>query len=160
MKPPDPWDTRCTATSSRSASSSTASRQRGPSVLGISTRYCAPSGKRLSESGRSFRSPGGSPIECRKSRVSLTERAYRSGIRLLEEGLPALEERLQLVPRLSVGRDQLHVAPPVVGELALELGDGRLPFLDGALHPLELGRPFRLRLFRPGFFSGRFRSGL
>jgi hypothetical protein len=35
---PLPWDTRCTVTSSRLASSRTASRQRGPSVLGISTR--------------------------------------------------------------------------------------------------------------------------
>ena len=70
-KTPLPCETRWTRTSSRSASSSTASRQRGPSVLGISTRYWAPSGKRFSESGRSFRSPGGSPIERRKSRVSL-----------------------------------------------------------------------------------------
>ena len=45
-KTPLPWETRWMRTSSRAASSSTASRQRGPSVLGISTRYCAPSGKR------------------------------------------------------------------------------------------------------------------
>ena len=56
-KTPLPWETRWTRTSSRSASSSTASRQRGPSVLGISIRYWAPSGKRFAESGSSFRSP-------------------------------------------------------------------------------------------------------
>jgi len=68
-KTPLPWETRWTRTPRRSASSSTALRQRGPSVLGISTRYWAPSGKRFCESGSSFRSPGGRPIERRKSRV-------------------------------------------------------------------------------------------
>src|SRR5581483_1899895 len=67
---PLPCDTRWTVTSSRAASSRTASRHRGPSVLGISTRKRAPSGKRFGDSGRSFRSPRGSPIEARKSRVS------------------------------------------------------------------------------------------
>ena len=58
MKTPLPCETRWTVTSRRAASSSTASRQRGPSVLGISIRYCAPSGKRFAESGRSFSIPG------------------------------------------------------------------------------------------------------
>src|SRR5579859_655503 len=40
-----------------------------PSVLGISTRYCAPSGKRFVLLGSSWRSPEGSPILVRKRRV-------------------------------------------------------------------------------------------
>src|SRR5579884_3559272 len=66
---PDPCETRWTGTSRRTASSSTASRQRGPSVLGISMRYCAPSGKRFPDDGRSYRSPGGRPSEDRNGRV-------------------------------------------------------------------------------------------
>ena len=37
------------------------------SVDGISTRYCAPSGKRFSDVGRVFRSPAGRPCRARKS---------------------------------------------------------------------------------------------
>ena len=73
-KTPLPCETRWTATSSRSASSSTASRQRGPSVLGISTRYCAPSGKRSpSRAARRGRRPAG--------RSSAGSRASRSSAR-------------------------------------------------------------------------------
>ena len=43
---PLPWETLATGTSQPSASASTASRQRGPSTLGISTRDWAPSGNR------------------------------------------------------------------------------------------------------------------
>jgi hypothetical protein len=81
-KTPLPCETRCTRTSWRSASSSTASRQRGPSVLGISTRYCAPSGNRFAESGSSCRSPRGSPIPARTSRT-LIELAATGDTRLL-----------------------------------------------------------------------------
>ncbi len=42
---------------------------RGPSVLGISTRYCAPSGNRFSDAGSSPRSPGGRPRSSIASRV-------------------------------------------------------------------------------------------
>ena len=38
MNTPEPCDARCTRTSRRVAASSRASRQRGPSQLGISTR--------------------------------------------------------------------------------------------------------------------------
>ena len=137
-------------TSSRSASSSTASRQRGPSVLGISTRYCAPSGKRFAESGSSFRSPGGSPIERRKSRASRSYSASAGtvGLRLLEQRLPAVEQRLELVARRPVRGEELHVAP-VVGELPLELGDRLLLRCDRGLDLLELARAFRSCPLRP-----------
>ncbi len=61
-KTPLPWETRWMGTDSRLASSRTARRQAGPSVLGISTRYWAPSGKRLGESGTACRSPPGRPM--------------------------------------------------------------------------------------------------
>src|SRR5581483_2628218 len=158
-KTPLPWETRCTRTSSRSASSSTASRQRGPSVLGISTRYWAPSAKRAAESGSEPRSPGGRPMERRNSRDALTARAYRSRLRLLalEERLPAVEQRLELVACGPVGGEELHVAP-VVGELPLEVGDGLLLPGDARLHLLELARllwarPLWPRSLRPWLSS-------
>ena len=51
MNMPLPWLTRWTRTSHFLASSTTALMGSSPSVLGISMRYCAPSGKRLSETG-------------------------------------------------------------------------------------------------------------
>ena len=80
---------------------------------GTARRPGSASRSRAARSGRR----AGSPIERRKSRVSLIARAYRSGLRLLEQRLPAVEQRLQLVARRTVGGEQLHVAP-VVGELA------------------------------------------
>ena len=50
---PLPCDTRRTGTSSVAASSSTASRQAGPSTLGISMRNATPSGNRLAEADAS-----------------------------------------------------------------------------------------------------------
>src|SRR5918995_1197713 len=83
---PEPCDTRCSCTPRPCASSSTASRTRGPSTLGISTRYCAPSGKRFSESGNSDRSRAGSPSPASSSlafiylpHIFVAEHALREG---------------------------------------------------------------------------------
>src|SRR5204863_7352377 len=46
-KTPLPWLTRCTGTLCSFADSITARKTRGPSTLGISNRYCPPSGKRF-----------------------------------------------------------------------------------------------------------------
>src|SRR5687767_11049476 len=57
-------------------------------------------------------------------------RAWRiSGLRLVEELLPALEQRLQLVALAPVGCDDVDVRP-VLGESALELGDSLLACRD------------------------------
>src|SRR5581483_6748009 len=127
---------------SRAVSSSTASRQLGPSVLGISIRYCAPSGKRLGESGSSFRSPGGRPIVRRKSRVSLIAAERNSDLRLLEQRLPPSEQLLQLRARRGVRGEELGVAP-VVRELLLQLGDRFLRGGDLCLDPFQGARPLR-----------------
>ena len=99
-KTPLPWETRWMRTSSRAASSSTASRQRGPSVLGISTRYCAPSGKthRASPAARSESPRRQARIERRKIAGlarSVGDPAV-SRLRLLEQRLPPIEQRLEL----------------------------------------------------------------
>src|SRR5438132_683862 len=77
---------------------------------------------------------------------SFTSGVYEpSTLRSLERALPPLEQRLELVAGPAVGGQRLDVAP-VLGEPALQLGDGRFPLCDLVLDPVELGRPRRLRL--------------
>src|SRR6478672_11693510 len=64
-------------------------------------------------------------------------------MRPVEEALPALEQRLELVAGAAVSREHLDVVP-VFGEALLELRDGRLVFRDLRLDPLELRRSLRL----------------
>src|SRR5205823_5836364 len=70
------------------------------------------------------------------------------GLSLLEELLPALEERLELVAGAAVGGDGVHVRP-VVRQPLLEVRDHLLLRLDLRLEPLELARPPRRRPLRP-----------
>src|SRR6266545_2959985 len=119
MKTPLPCETRCTGTSSRSASARRASRQRGPSVLGISTRYCAPSGKRFSDVGNSCRSAGGRP-RCPSSLRMVIRSEERSSLRRqlhLERIAAAVGERPEggvvLLEREGVCDEGLRVEQPV-----------------------------------------------
>ena len=56
---PLPWLTRCRGTLRLRASSMTASRERGPSVLGISMRYWPPSANRRGDEGAGMGSAAG-----------------------------------------------------------------------------------------------------
>ncbi len=70
---PLPWLIRWTRTPWWRAASSTARNGAGPSTEGISTRYLAPSPKRLGEAGSSPGSPAGRPSSCRNSRVAVAD---------------------------------------------------------------------------------------
>ena len=82
---------------------------RGPSVLGISTRYCAPSGNRFSEVGSSCRSPGGSPAfeELPRRRHGITLKGERA---IADHGLwplsssPTCAARRRCASRCAAGR--------------------------------------------------------
>ena len=74
----------------------------------------------------------------------------RSRLRSLEEPLPALQQRLELVACMPVSREHLDVVP-VFGEALLELGDGRLVCRDLCLDPLELRGVFGLADALRGF---------
>src|SRR5439155_1701606 len=63
----------------------------------------------------------------------------------LEQFLPAAEHRLKLVAGAPVRLERLDVGP-VVGELALQLGERFLAHRDLGLELLELARPHRTRL--------------
>src|SRR5205823_7810183 len=82
--------------------------------------------------------------EARSSGGSRASRSYagqpNSGLGLLEQRLPPLEQRLQLVAGSSMGREQVDVAP-VVREPALEIGDRLLLARDLRLDPLQLAGP-------------------
>jgi hypothetical protein len=56
---------------------------------------------------------------------------------LLEQGFPALQQGLELLACSAVGLQCLDVRP-IVGELALEIGDQSLAIRDLGLQPLEL----------------------
>ena len=69
----------------------------------------------------------------------------RSGLRLLEQRLPALEQRSQRVAAALVRGERLDVRP-VLGELRLELRHLGLAGGDLRLEPLELARRASRRL--------------
>src|SRR5436190_18670772 len=66
------------------------------------------------------------------------------GLGALEQRLPPLEQRLQLLARAAVLREHVDVTP-VGGESALQVGHSIFTGGDFGLQPLELRRPLRLR---------------
>src|SRR5439155_26589759 len=77
----------------------------------------------------------------------LDETALRRGVRLLEQRLPPVEQRLELVAGRTVGRKQLDVTP-VLCQTALQGGHRLLLLGDSRLDLLELARPLRRWLCR------------
>ena len=83
-------------------------------------------GKALRRVGQLVQHPPAGGRSSAGSRASRSSgRPYLRRLGLLEQRLPPLEQPLELVARGRVRSQQLDV-PPVLGELALELGDGLL----------------------------------